>query len=157
MSPSIKELYYQDGVTTLEAKWDNISQLVEDRHRKLDSWSARFAGYEEAHGAALRAKEDVDARIKKCEETQLEDVDLTGIADEIEDVSVQTKKLNELSEPVIEEYRALSKTTDTDEYIDGIESKIDELNADIKSFERRVQLMASNKGTWACTFPRFDL
>ena len=144
-------MYYQDGVNTLSAKWDNISQLVEDRHRKLDCWWASFAGYEEAHGAALRAKEDVDARIKKCEETQLEDVDLMGISDEIEDVSVQTKKLNELSEPVIEEYRALSKTADTDEYIDGIESKIDELNADIKSFERRVQLMASNKGTWACT------
>ena len=76
----------------------------------------------------------------------MEDVDLNGISEEIEDVSVQIQKLNELSEPVIEEYRALSKTTDTDEYIEGIGSKIEELQTDIKSFERRVQLMSSNKG-----------
>ena len=85
-------------------------------------------------------------RKKKCEETQLEDVDLNGISEEIEDVSIQIQKLSELSEPVIEEYRALSKTTDTDEYIEGIGSKIEELQSDMKSFERRVQLMSSNKG-----------
>ena len=147
-----KEMYYQDGVSTLETKWAKISKLVEDRHQKLDSWQTRFSSYEEVHGAALRAKEDVDARIRNCEETQLEDIDLSGLTDEIEDVSVQTAKLNELSEPVIEEYRALSKTTDADEYIEGIGAKIDELKSDIKSFERRVQLMTSNTGIWYVLF-----
>ena len=59
-----KEAYYIEGVDQLQSQWTKVTDLVEDRRQKLDSWNTSFAQYEEVRGATIRAKEDLDARIK---------------------------------------------------------------------------------------------
>ena len=143
--------YYKDGVELLETEWSRVTDLVQERRFKLEKWSQSFGQYEEVRGEAIRAKDDSEAILTKLESQSIEEVNLDEAGPDfqvqIENLSLKIDKINEVSSSVLEEYKALSKTPEQDEYISDVTANIDELRAATKSFEKRIKTIQANKGT----------
>ena len=145
--------YYKDGVELLETEWSRVTELVEERRVKLETWSQSFGRYEEVRGAAIRAKDDCEATLTKLEAESIEEVNLDDeLSLQIENLSTKIDAISEVSDSVVEEYKALSKTPEQDEYISDVANNIEELRAATKSFEKRVKTIQANKGTWHLIF-----